>query len=86
MKKAKRIKSIIVKLSQLLLFIKVKVWIVKYNTDLPHSSLNYKIPEQFEKNNYHVLQNLLLDKWGAVHIFTAPVNQDRNLVKSLNKL
>ena len=45
MKKAKRIKSIIVKLSQLPLFIKIKVWIVEYNTDFPHSSLNYKIPE-----------------------------------------
>ncbi len=27
----------------------LKAWIVKYNTDFPHSSLNYKIPEQFEK-------------------------------------
>ncbi len=28
---------------------KLKVWIVKYNTDFPHSSLNYKTLEQFEK-------------------------------------
>ena len=27
----------------------LKAWIVKYNTDFPHSSLNYKTPEQFEK-------------------------------------
>jgi len=27
----------------------LKTWIVKYNTDFPHSSLNYKTPEQFEK-------------------------------------
>jgi hypothetical protein len=27
----------------------LKAWIVKYNTDFPNSSLNYKIPEQFEK-------------------------------------
>jgi transposase InsO family protein len=29
---------------------KLKAWIVKYNTDFPHSSLNYKTPEQFEKD------------------------------------
>lgn len=28
---------------------KLKVWIVKYNTDFPRSSLNYKTPNQFEK-------------------------------------
>ncbi len=27
----------------------LKVWIAKYNNDYPHSSLNYKTPEQFEK-------------------------------------
>lgn len=27
----------------------LKAWIIKYNTDFPHSSLNYKTPEQFEK-------------------------------------
>ncbi|MHC4139961.1 MAG: integrase core domain-containing protein [Planctomycetota bacterium] len=27
----------------------LKAWIAKYNTDFPHSSLNYKTPEQFEK-------------------------------------
>ena len=30
---------------------KLKAWIVKYNTDFPHSSLNYKTPEQFEKEH-----------------------------------
>ena len=29
----------------------LKAWIVKYNTDYPHSSLNYKTPEQFEKEH-----------------------------------
>jgi len=29
----------------------LKTWIVKYNTDFPHSSLNYKTPEQFEKEH-----------------------------------
>ncbi len=28
---------------------KLKAWIVKYNTNFPHSSLNYKTPDQFEK-------------------------------------
>jgi hypothetical protein len=25
----------------------IKAWIVRYNTDFPHSSSNYKTPEQF---------------------------------------
>lgn len=29
----------------------IKAWIVRYNTDFPHSSLNYKTPEQFEKEH-----------------------------------
>ncbi len=29
----------------------LKAWIVRYNTDFPHSSLNYKTPEQFEKKH-----------------------------------
>ncbi len=30
---------------------RLKVWIIKYNTDFPHSSLNYKTPEQFKKEH-----------------------------------
>jgi transposase InsO family protein len=27
----------------------LKAWVVRYNTDFPHSSLSYKTLEQFEK-------------------------------------
>jgi putative transposase len=27
---------------------RLKAWIVKFNTDFPHSSLNYKTPEQLK--------------------------------------
>jgi len=33
----------------------LKTWMVKYNTDFPHSSLNYKTPEQFEKEQLSCL-------------------------------
>lgn len=29
----------------------LKTWIIKYNTDYPHSSLGYKTPEQYEKEH-----------------------------------
>jgi len=29
---------------------RLKTWVIKYNTDFPHSSLDYKTPEQFEKD------------------------------------
>ncbi len=28
----------------------LKAWIARHNTDYPHSSLDYKTPEQFEKD------------------------------------
>jgi len=35
-------------------------WVQDYNTDYPHSSLNYKTPSEFEKIYYKNLSNFLL--------------------------
>ena len=46
----------------------LKSWIVRYNNDYPHSSLSYKTPSQFEKEQLLVTTKTMLDKRGAVQI------------------
>jgi len=30
---------------------RLKAWIIKYNTDFPHSYLNYSTPSEYEKEH-----------------------------------
>ncbi|MCM8819518.1 MAG: integrase core domain-containing protein, partial [Candidatus Omnitrophica bacterium] len=47
----------------------LKVWIERYNTDYPHSSLGYKTPVQYEKEQFLLTTKIQLDKWGSVQKF-----------------
>ncbi len=38
----------------------LKLWIHNYNTDYPHSSLGYLIPEQFEQKHQRIISSTLV--------------------------